>query len=29
MMMAEHDILRVPKYWEDCVYVDLLNNDKK
>ncbi len=27
MMMAELEILRVPKYWEDCVYIDSLTNN--
>lgn len=26
MFMVELDMLRVPKYWEDCVYVESLTN---
>lgn len=26
-LMAELDILRVPKYWEDCLYIDSLTNN--
>lgn len=29
MMMAELEILRVPKYWEDCLYLNLLSNSVK